>query len=347
MAERFRVMVVDDDEAAREFYLGALEECFEVVTASDGFEALRKLVESEPDLMILDVAMPVMDGFEFCLAVRKKPEFQGTEVIFLSARDDPETIKRAYAVGGNLFVKKPVEAARLIKNINLSLGRLDRPRKKRFTLGTLTSDALRVREGDEAREALAQAPAAQPEEPEPELEEEEEDLAPARVMIVDDDPELRTFLELALEEDYEVVLAPDGLEALERLRDYEPDVLLLDIMMPKMNGYQLCQALRRNPAYGTSPIVFLTAKHRRKDREYANRCGADAFVSKPFDVAKLKELIDSLIEKPQFAVRPKTYTMREIKMREREEELERQDIRQVHKRQEEYARLKDFIDHNK
>ena len=77
----------------------------------------------------------------------------------------------------------------------------------------------------------------------------------ARVLVVDDDGEMLNMLSLALRDSYEVTTASNGMEAIERLVDYTPDLMLIDIMMPKMNGYQLLQSVRRNPYFSHTPVI--------------------------------------------------------------------------------------------
>jgi len=165
-------------------------------------------------------------------------------------------------------------------------------------------------------------------------------------MLVDDDPEIVSFLEMAFEDEFEIVWASDGLQAIERIVDYEPDIMFVDIMMPRMNGFQLCQSLRRNASYKTTPILFLTAKSSRRDREYADRCGADAYITKPFDVGKLRDLVHVLMDKPEFQIRPKKFGLKAIRAKEVGEQEKREEKRQLREKRRRYESLKDFIDRN-
>ena len=348
-------MIVDDEESSRQAFEEVLREEFEVIAARDGFHALESLGKTEPDLLLLDVAMPLMDGFETCRKIRDNPAFQDLQILFLSAYDDPETVKKTYACGGNLFVKKPIEPERLVKNVKLSLQRVGPPKKKRFPIESLKSGGLRRGQpglpsvetpGPTQKRRQAPVPTPAPASAAPQGQEPTEALLMPRLMVVDDDPEVVTLLELAFQEHYEVVSAQDGLEAIERVANCQPDILLIDIMMPKMNGFQLCQALRRTVPYRTAPILFLTAKSGRKDREYANRCGADAYILKPFDVKKLYELIESIVAKPTFRVRPKTLSLVELRKLEEAEAREKEDRRFMRHVQLQYDNLQDFIDRN-
>jgi CheY-like chemotaxis protein len=339
---RYRLLIVDDDQDTRDFINSSLGETFEIVTAYDGFDALEKLSRAEPDLLLLDIAMPLMNGFETCQAVRKNTLLHDIQVIFFSAKDDAETIKKCYEAGGNLFVKKPIEPERLIRNLNLSLERQGPPRPKKFPIESLRAQAPPKR-------AAAKAKAPAPKRPASATQADEAKVAPKlkpRVMVVDDDAEVIDLLRLAFDDSFEVVSAENGLQAIERIVTFQPDVMLVDVMMPKMNGFQLCQSLRRNASFKDIPILFLTAKSSHKDRDYANRCGADAFISKPFDVVSLQELINTIAAKPEFKIRAKDYTHREVKnmeMRDAREKRERWEEREHHER---YENIKGLLREN-
>lgn len=114
-----------------------------------------------------------------------------------------------------------------------------------------------------------------------------------RVMIVDDDPLIRDVVRTVLEDaSYEIVEAADGAGALEAAARRRPDVVLLDIMMPGMDGYAVCRALRRDPALRGAIVVMLTAKSSPEGREQGLAAGADAYFTKPFSPLDLLRAIE-------------------------------------------------------
>jgi DNA-binding response OmpR family regulator len=116
------------------------------------------------------------------------------------------------------------------------------------------------------------------------------------VLVVDDEPYIGRIIQLKLESGpYHVELCHDGRSALERLeRDDAIDVILLDIMMPHMNGLEVLDALRRMPHRNETPVIMLTAKGHETDREQAAQLGARDFLTKPFSPKKLLARIDEL-----------------------------------------------------
>lgn len=116
-----------------------------------------------------------------------------------------------------------------------------------------------------------------------------------RVLVVDDDPIIIELLVLNLElEGHDVVTASDGRQALDRAHDADPDLVLLDIMMPEIDGFEVCERLRADPATATLPVVFLSARAHEADLVRGTKVGADAYVTKPFDPMELMELIARL-----------------------------------------------------
>ena len=116
-----------------------------------------------------------------------------------------------------------------------------------------------------------------------------------RVLIVDDEPHLiRSLSFLMSREGYEVYTAENGEEALQKAGQYRPELVFLDIMMPRKNGYEVCEVIRQMPELKNAYIIMLSAKGREIDKDNALKAGADEFMSKPFSplevIARVKSL---------------------------------------------------------
>jgi len=117
-----------------------------------------------------------------------------------------------------------------------------------------------------------------------------------RILIVDDEPNIVLALELLMKkEGYEVHTVDDGERAVQAAKDLRPDLILLDIMMPRMDGYEVCQRLRSDALLKDVRIIMLTAKGREVEREKGLALGADLYITKPFStrqvVMKVKEIL--------------------------------------------------------
>jgi CheY-like chemotaxis protein len=118
----------------------------------------------------------------------------------------------------------------------------------------------------------------------------------ARVMAVDDEQAIRGLLAVNLElEGHEVITAANGRDALEQLERVRPDLILLDVMMPNVSGWQVAESLRASPATRAIPIVFLTAKVSDADVDRGGELGVDAYVTKPFDPLELMDLVNRIL----------------------------------------------------
>lgn len=117
--------------------------------------------------------------------------------------------------------------------------------------------------------------------------------APKRILVCDDDPVILRLLQVNLElEGYEVILAHHGAEAVDLAATEMPDLVILDIMMPRMDGYEACEALRAQPETKDIPVVFLSAKAQQSDIERGKKSGVADYVTKPFDPAELLDVIE-------------------------------------------------------
>ncbi len=118
----------------------------------------------------------------------------------------------------------------------------------------------------------------------------------ARVLIADDEPNIVLSLEFLMQASgYQVRTVGDGQEALEAVRAFRPDLVLLDVMMPTRNGYEVCRAIREDPALAATKVVLLTAKGRDSDAEKGLALGADAYVTKPFSTRDLVAQVRALL----------------------------------------------------
>lgn len=120
----------------------------------------------------------------------------------------------------------------------------------------------------------------------------------AQLLLVDDEPGLREAVQAYLEDSgFKVEVASNAIEGWERLQRLSPDLVITDIMMPQVDGYQFLQQLRDDPRYKSLPVVFLTAKGMTMDRIQGYQAGCDAYLPKPFDPEELEAIIKNLLER--------------------------------------------------
>jgi twitching motility two-component system response regulator PilH len=121
-------------------------------------------------------------------------------------------------------------------------------------------------------------------------------MATKRVMVVEDSPtNLRLITELLEKEGYQVITAVDGEEALEKAVSQKPDLMVLDIILPKKNGFQVCRQLKTSPDTKDIKIIMLTSKTQDSDRFWGLKQGADGYMTKPFDHDELVANVANLL----------------------------------------------------
>jgi len=117
-----------------------------------------------------------------------------------------------------------------------------------------------------------------------------------RILVVDDEDDLVLMISKALRyKGYEVIIANDGQEGLEKAKTETPDLIILDLMLPRINGYKVCGLLKKDTRYAKIPIILLTAKANAEDIELGEEVGADAYITKPYErdvlLSKIEELV--------------------------------------------------------
>lgn len=117
-----------------------------------------------------------------------------------------------------------------------------------------------------------------------------------KILIVDDEPNIVLAIEFLLQrEGYHTEKAFDGLQALEMVADFQPDIVILDVMMPGMSGFELGQKIRQMPALEHTKIIFLTAKGTQRDKQTGYASGAEVYMIKPFDNEELVSTVKEML----------------------------------------------------
>jgi DNA-binding response OmpR family regulator len=122
-------------------------------------------------------------------------------------------------------------------------------------------------------------------------------MANKTILIADDEADIVETLAFMLEtQDFNVITANDGEDALLKAKEERPDLILLDVMMPKMNGYKVCRLLKFDKQYNNIPILMLTARSQDEDRAIGEETGADEYITKPFDIEEVVEKVKEYLK---------------------------------------------------
>ena len=113
-----------------------------------------------------------------------------------------------------------------------------------------------------------------------------------RVLVIDDSNTIRRSAEIFLKQGgHEVLLAEDGFDALAKINDHQPDVVFCDILMPRLDGYQTCALIKKNPKYGATPVIMLSSKDGVFDKARGRMVGSDDYLTKPFTKEQLLRVV--------------------------------------------------------
>jgi len=251
--ERPYILVVDDDPDILESIIAVLEtQPYRLKTARDGIECLELIQEEIPDLLILDLLMPRMDGFAVIRELRGSPKYASLSIIILTTVIE-DASRRRYELETGMgmdvqdYIEKPVAPAELLERVK----------------------------------AVLEQP---------------------YILIVDDDPDILESITTVLKsQPYRLQTARDGLQCMEMIGKRVPDLLILDLLMPKMDGFAVIRELRKNPHYAEFPIMVLTtvvedASRRRYELETGMDMDVQDYIEKPVSPADLLNRVSKILK---------------------------------------------------
>ncbi|MBN1901064.1 response regulator transcription factor [Candidatus Sumerlaeota bacterium] len=351
--DKYRIVVIDDDRDTLSLLDNILSKEFEVLCCTNPLDILHNLDDIEPDILIIDVMMPYLDGRQVVKRIRQKPQFVDTPCIFLSVLTDRDIIIDAYKSGADLFLTKPITPKRFLNSLHAFLKRKIVPRKpKRIPLSELQITTFQKEQleqnaqrktpfpsmpkgGVSASRQQSKTPAPSenqrfatpvPREIKDELKEKDriQTATPPvepkrkicklpRILIAINDPDVLDFLSTAMKDKYEIFTARNGLEMIRESDFLEPDLFIIDAQIPIFSGYQVCQMLKKSDLFFQTPVIMVSDKTTKKDVDYIKKLGVQAFIPKPFDFQQLDNAIILITQNPTFEIKAKIYGYDEIR----------------------------------
>ncbi len=263
--ETGRLLIVEDDEtqvtAMRALFDGRN---IEITVATSGEEAIRRLSEASFDCMVLDLTLSDMSGFDVLERMQQLDERQRIPVIVHTGQDlSGEDARRLQGYADSIIIKGAKSPERLLNEVTLFLHVVESslpPEQQQMIRTSLNNEAV---------------------------------LLGKKVLLVDDDMRnLFALSSILRDKGMTVIEAENGRAAQTQLAEH-PDVsiVLMDVMMPEMDGYEAIRQIRANPRHARLPIIALTAKAMKGDREACLKAGASDYITKPVDVSRLLSLI--------------------------------------------------------
>jgi two-component system cell cycle response regulator len=276
-----RVLVVDDILSNVKLLEAKLSaEYFDVVTAFSGLEALAKIEDHEPDIVLLDVMMPGMDGFEVCRRIKHNPKTSHVPVVMVTALDQPSDRVTGLEAGADDFLTKPVDDSALFARVR-SLVRLK-----------MMTDELRMRESTGLSMGLVD-PADTLIEAEPS----------GLILIVDDRPESIAWFKAALEPKNAVHAVDTFEETVIRVRGGDFDLIIVSLGLRGFDGLRLCSQLRSLPEGRNVPILVLVSDGDKRKLNQALEMGVNDYLTRPVDKNELIARVRTQLRKKRYADR--------------------------------------------
>ncbi|PTQ96984.1 signal transduction histidine kinase [Mucilaginibacter yixingensis] len=265
-----QILLVEDHKAQSE----ALKEMMEkqgitVDQAFDGESAFRMLHDNEYQCVILDLNLPDISGLDLLDKIKGLERFESLPVIVNTAMElDKSSVNRLMQYANAMVVKTSKSSDRLIDEVNLFLHKISSVTGQASNNNVTSAKAKSITKG-------------------------KDNLKGKKVLVVDDDMRNIFALTSALQSyDLQVEIANDGEEAIKKLEDItDIDIVLMDIMMPKMDGYEATRHIRKQNKWAKLPVIALTAKAMKDDREKCIAAGANDYITKPVDIDRLISLM--------------------------------------------------------
>ena len=264
-----QILLVEDHKAQSQALKDLMQsQGITVDQAFDGESAFRMLHENEYQCVILDLNLPDISGLDLLDKIKEVDRFAILPVIINTAMElDRTSVNRLMQYANAMVVKTNKSSDRLIDEVNLFLNKISESGPQTGTTG----NGLKIKTTSKGKESLKGK----------------------KVLVVDDDMRNIFALSSALESyDLNVVIANDGEEAIAKLEEVtDIDIVLMDIMMPKMDGYEATRHIRKQNKWVKLPVIALTAKAMKDDREKCIAAGANDYITKPVDMDRLIALM--------------------------------------------------------
>jgi putative two-component system response regulator len=251
------ILIVDDVPENLHALMNILRNDYAITAATSGAEALELANgQPTPDLILLDIRMPRMDGYQVLEALKQDPLTAGIPVIFVTALTELADEARGLRLGADDYLTKPLAPELVLSRVGNCI---ELNRYRRYA-------AVREAGGD----------------------------VRATLLIVDDVAENIHSLAEVLKDDYRIQVATSGMQALDTAGGAQrPDLILLDIVMPEMDGYTACKLLKANPATRGIPVIFVTALNEAADETQGLQLGAVDYLTKPINPAIVRARIQT------------------------------------------------------
>jgi CheY-like chemotaxis protein/signal transduction histidine kinase/HAMP domain-containing protein len=275
LQESIRILIIEDNEVAAMQISSALEGSgYEVDVASGGAEGLESIRHAVPDAVVLDLMMPEMDGFDVLNHIRSTPLTAKIPVLVITAKEltSEDRAKLEYNNVQELIQKGSVNRNELVSRVNQLFGTPLKP------IQSSSSEETPVVENIPTVSGVSRQG--------------ETSITEKTILVVEDNPDnMFTITELLGEMDCEIITAEDGLQGVQSAKESKPHLILMDIQLPELSGLDATKQIKAIPELASIPIIAMTAKAMKGDKENILAAGCDGYISKPLDTQEVIKVI--------------------------------------------------------
>ena len=296
MTKTKRILIVDDNPLNVKLFSSKLaNEGYEIVPAHDGREALARVLEEPADIVLLDLMMPVMDGFEVLEKLKSNPKTKNIPVIVITALTEAEERLDKLEAKADELLAKPVSTVELLMRVRSMLHLRE------------IKDQL-----DEKKNQLSSVPALEYKEQEsPDLEKE-----PFVLLVEDEDKDAKLVATYLADAPYKLKRARNGKEAVSIIEKKKVDIILLDILLPDTDGFEICRRLKSSEETENIQIIAVTNVTDLEEREKSMELGMDEYLIKPVNRQELRIRIKACLNRKAYAEQIQSSSEELVKMHE-------------------------------
>ena len=258
------ILIVDDDEPTLKLIIGAIEQAgYNAIAESHSSKVMEMIENIDLDLAIIDLDMPEIDGFDLIKKIKTNPKFTKLPIVIYTGKENyKDDLKKIEGMFADLLEKASTNIEDLSETITAMINSYDEPPPKEEVIADTDSDTTKI-------------------------------------LLVEDYKHSQIIVTRLLKKNgYEsIVVVENGAEAVEEVKKQKFDLILMDMQMPVMNGFEATQKIREMPDYKDTPIVALTAFAMKGDREKCLDAGATDYIPKPIDSTEFIEKVKYYTDK--------------------------------------------------
>ena len=275
-----KILIVDDEPLNVKLLAAKLPpDQYDIIKAYNGIEALQKVSEAHPNLILLDIMMPEVNGYEVARRMKENPETRDIPIIMVTALNDREDKIKAFERGAEEFISKPVNSIELQKRIKSTL--CLKQYHEQISIRRQSEESFFVSASEEYTIK-------------------DTEIVPTILIVEDNEKDVKLLQGQLHSQPYRLLFATNGEEALTLIQEEKVDLILQDILLPGMNGFDVCLRIKEMEETNNIQIVLITCLHDLENKVRGTELDVDDYLVKPINGQELRFRITTLLKKKRY-----------------------------------------------